>query len=227
MTNRELKNKYQIFLDEYSSSYHKGALEYIRENFWKCRNSFEIPDILMQVYSELGLYDDKTDIYLKHLNKIKSIFNIDCNVLEVAGGMLPAFSNIVAREQLNIGKGTITMYDPMLATTKSKYTNLKLHKKEFTNITDISNYDLIIGILPCDVTEDIIRKSCIERKNFYIQMCGCTHFTPKQIMEYGLSREIYQKYIIDLASNLLGEEINITKIDNKFGIDYPILYKKF
>ena len=58
-------------------------------------------------------------------------------------------------------------------------------------------------------------------------MCGCTHFTLEQVKKYGLSREIYQKYITDLANELLGEEVNITEVDNKFGIDYPILYKKF
>ena len=227
MKKKELKEKYKKFVDEYSDNYPKDAFEYIRENFWKCRKSFEIPDILMQVYSELGLYEDYVNIYLKHLNKIKSIFNTDCNVLEIAGGALPAFSDIIAREQLNIGKGTITMYDPMLATTKAKYTNLKLYKEEFTDNKKISNYDLIIGIRPCEITECIIKKACKERKNFYIQMCGCTHFTLEQVKKYGLSREIYQKYITDLANELLGEEVNITKIDNKFGIDYPILYKKF
>ena len=227
MINIKLKRKYKQFLNEYSDNYNKDALQYIKDNFWECTTSFDIPDILMQVYSGLNLYDNDIDLYFNYLNSIKSIFKLDCNILEIGGGMLPILSNKIAIEQLNIGKGTITMYDPMLAATKSKYSNLKLYKHEFTSSTNIDDYDLVISIRPCDVTEDLIKRVCEEKKNFYIQMCGCTHFTIDQIRKYGLSAESYQKFIIDLANNLLGEEVNITKIDNKFGIDYPILYKKF
>ena len=67
----------------------------------------------MQVYSGLNLYDNDIDLYFNYLNSIKSIFKLDCNILEIGGGMLPILSNKIAIEQLNIGKGTITMYDHM------------------------------------------------------------------------------------------------------------------
>ena len=223
---KELKIRYKNFLDEYSSECHEGALGYIKENFWKCRKSYDIPDIMMQIYSELDVFDEKENIYMIHLNKIKNIFDINCNVLEVGGGMIPSFGNILAKEQLNIGSGTITVYDPILCTTKPKYGNLVLKKEAFTKETNINNYNLIVGIMPCDITEEIIRRASKERKNFYIQMCGCTHFTREQIYKLGLSVEIYQKYIIDLANKLVGE-VSVDKTNNKFGIDYPVLYKKF
>ena len=227
MTNKELKGKLEAFLDEYSSEYPKGATDYIRTNFWKRRKPFEAPDILMQIYSELGVYKEKDNLYIKYLEMIKSIFSLDCNMLEIGGGFIPSFSNIIAKEQLKTGHGTITVYDPVLLPKKLKYSNLKLVKDKFTMDTNISSYDLLVGIFPCDVTETIIKKACIEKKDFYIQMCGCTHFTLDQIMEYGLSVPIYQKYIIDLANSMLNENICIDKLDNKCGIDYPILYKKF
>ena len=227
MTKKKIKEKFNVFVNEYESKSDEEAFKYIRDNFWKYRKSYDIPDILIQVYSELGLYNNKTNIYLNHLKKIKSLFPIDCNILEIGGGMIPVFANILAHEQLKLGKGTVTVYDPMMSLICSKYKNLKLIKEKFDHDMDISKYDLIIGILPCEASEEIIKSSCNNHKNFYLQMCGCTHFTQDQIMKYGLSDKAYHKYLIELASKLLNENIKVDKIENKFGFDYPIIYKKF
>ena len=42
----------------------------------------------------------------------------------------------MAKEQLSIGKGTITMYDPLLTTLDSNYSNLKLYKEELDSTID-------------------------------------------------------------------------------------------
>ena len=225
MADIELQSKYNALLNEYSSSMDKRALAYIRENFWKLKDSYEMPDILMQVYSELGILKD--NVYLKHLEKIKNIFDINCNVLEIGGGMLPAFSNILAREQLRIGNGTVTVYDRLLATTKPKHPNMKLIKDEFTLKSDIKSFDLVLGIMPCDATEIMIQKVCEARKNFYLFMCGCNHFDFPQMLMYGSSSESYQRYIIKFANELIDGEIGIDTFENSYGLDYPVLYKKF
>ena len=224
MTNNEIQIRYNALLNEYSQGMDKRALAFIRENFWGLRNSHDIPDILMQAYSETGIFND--NIYLKHLEKIKEIFDIDCNVLEIGGGMLPAFANILAMEQLKLGKGTVTVYDPMLATNKSKHSNLKLVKEPFTLNHEVKGFDLIVGIMPCDATETLIRQACSNRKDFYLFMCGCTHFSYMDMFRYNITPESYQKYIINLANSLINDKISTDTFENKYGLDYPILYKK-
>lgn len=225
MTNHKLKIKYNELLSEYSQGMNKAALAYIRENFWKLKDSIDIPDILMQVYSELDIFRD--NVYLKHLDRIKNIFDIKCNVLEIGGGMLPAFSNMLASEQLKLGKGKVTVYDPMLATTNSKHSNMKLVKEPFNLNTEIKDFDLVIGIMPCDATEAMVKKVCQNKKDFYLFMCGCTHFTYDQILAYGLGSKSYQKYIIDLIESMINDKVNIDTFESRYELDYPILYKKF
>ena len=221
-----LKLRYEKFLLKYGSLYDERMINYIKENFWDSMDE-TVPDVLMQLYSEFGIL--KNNFYLEHLNKIKQYFNITGNLLEVGSGVIPAFGNLVAKEQLRIGKGNITLYDPMLILDKPKYPNMKLVKKEFTLNTDVSNFDLITGILPCGATEDIIESACKNNKNFYIAMCGCTHFKTFPLFK-PLTAEAYQDQVISMTNNLLKKydngELVIEKLDDSYELNYPILYNK-
>ena len=68
----------------------------------------------------------------------------------------PTLSNLIARSQLNIGSGTITVYDPRLVISEPKYSNMKLYKEEFKKDIDISSFDLVISIMPCSATEIVL-----------------------------------------------------------------------
>ena len=153
--NREeiLKLRYEKFLLKYESLYEERMINYIKEHFWDSMDEV-VPDVLMQLYSEFGIL--KNNLYLEHLNKLKEKFDITGNILDIGSGVIPAFGNLVAKEQLKIGSGTITLYDPMIILDKTKYPNMRLVKKEFTLNTDVHDFNLITGILPCGATEDII-----------------------------------------------------------------------
>lgn len=226
--NREeiLKLRYEKFLLKYESLYEERMINYIKEHFWDSMDEVA-PDVLMQIYSEFGVL--KNNFYLEHLNKLKQKFDITGNILDVGSGVIPAFGNLVAKEQLRIGSGTITLYDPKLILVKPKYPNMKLVKKEFTLDTDVSNFDLITGVFPCAATEHIIESACKNNKNFYLAMCGCTHFKAFPLFT-PLTAETYQDHVINLTNNLLKKYDNgklvIEKLDDSYELNYPILYNK-
>ena len=223
--------KLEEFIKKYGSIYDEDMLDYIKENFFTMYGSKETTDVLRQIYSDLDMYEEDENLYIEHLNKIKSNFNIESDVLEVAGGCIPSFANILAKEQIKLGKGTITVYDPSLVKTESKYSNLKLYKNSFYLDTDVSKFNLIVGLYPCNATLNIIESACVNKKDFYVAMCGCVHFDFIRSMQYGMSPAIYQDYIISNAKRLLEENNNgtlvIDEINEKYGeSEYPVLYNK-
>ena len=228
---RLLKIRFANFKAKYSNKYSKEAWEYIEENFFNMIDSKETPDILMQVYSELGINPSAAVFYKKHLKLLKSIFPIDGNIVEVASGRIPAFANMLAKEQGKIGKGTVTIYEPLLVELEPKYQNITIHNEYFQEDTDISFADLVVAIMPCEATEVILESAIKNRKPFYIAMCGCVHSPLASMYSFGFgtSPEIYQRQVISKAKSLIAEyggaELQVTKLKDS-PIDYPILYRK-
>ncbi len=225
----EIGKLYQEFVKKYKHLYCHEDWEFIEENFWTFIFGDCAPDILMQVYSEIGIEPACGSFYNKHLKNLMSNFDIRCKVFDVASGMIPSFANNLALEQLRLGKGTVTLYEPLLLTTKPKHPNMKLHMKKFTRETHIKEFDLITGIMPCGATETIIEQACRNGKDFYIAMCGCTHF---EQIPWGMyvTSEMYQDYIIEKAESLLKEHDNgtlvVERFEDSYEIDYPILYNR-
>ena len=51
-----LKTRFEKFKEKYAANYEPEAWEYIEEHFFEDIHSQEAPDILLQVYEELGLF---------------------------------------------------------------------------------------------------------------------------------------------------------------------------
>ena len=220
--------KFQLFIKKYGPLYPKDVLGFITKEFERgIKNPCSV-DVLMQVYQEIGVKFDVLSFYEAHLKKLMEHFDIGCNIVDVASGRIPAFANLIAREQLRIGKGTITLYDRALLPLKPKYANMTFRKESFTKDTDTSNADLIVSTLPCEATETIIENACRNKKNFYVAMCGCTHFKPYEDIE-GTPFD-YQDKVIDLAELFVEQfqngEIMIDHLDENYHINNPILYNK-
>ena len=225
----EIAKLFEVFKRQYKDRYTETAWEYIEENFWLFVFSNTAPDILMQIYHEIGIEAESGNFYKEHLRRIKNIFGIDRNIVDVASGIIPAFAQNIAYEQRKIGQGTITIYEPYLIIEKPKYHNMTLQKKEFTTETHIKEFDLVTGIMPCEATETIIEAACKNQKDFYVAMCGCTHFEYIPWGKY-VSSEAYQDYVINKTLRLLEKYDNgklvVDKLDDNYGIDYPILYNR-
>ncbi len=227
---KELKTKFVEFAKKYKSLYSKSAWEYIEEEIFNALKENDAPDILMQIYSELKINPSPARFYQHHLKLVKENFPIDGNIVDIASGMLPAFANLLAEEQLHIGKGTVTIYEPLLLSMEPKHPNITLHKEEFTSDTDLSKYDLVTGIMPCDATEIILENAIRNHKNFYVAMCGCVHDPLAYYYGYmGIAPEVYQEKVIAKAEKLLKEyddgTLEVTQLKNT-ELNYPILYNK-
>ena len=101
--------------------------------------------------------------------------------------------------------------------------NMKLIKDKF-NMDIAKNYDLITGIMPCDVTRDIITGACKYNKDFFIELCGC----PNEDDDYDDGKTSIEHHI-EFAKNMC------SKYDRYLNIDYlnfegisrkPIIYSK-
>ena len=227
----DIQSRFKYFKDKYSTKYSKEAWEYIEDHFFEDINERDVPDILMQVYSDLDIKPSGARFYHKHLHLLKSLFPIDGNIVEIGSGRIPAFANMLAKEHMRIGAGTITIYEPLLVELTPKLPNIEIHNEYFTNDTDISNKDLVVGIMPCEATESILESAIKNRKDFYVAMCGCVHspFSSMYGFGFGLSPYIYQQQVINKTEKLLSEydngRLEVTKLKNT-EIDYPILYNR-
>ena len=222
-------DKLNKYMSKYGQLYTDSCREYIEENFILYLDEPTAPDVLMQIYATVGCGVKKGSFYNAHLTRIQNMYGLDRNIAEVGGGLMPAFAQKVATIQHKTKKGTITVYDPDLIITKPNFKNLILQKEEFHKDTDVHSYDLVMGLLPCGATEAIISASCKAQKEFYIAMCGCTHFEFYYPFGYYTPR-MYQEYVIQLAQDKLKEydngELIIDYLPEEYGIDYPILYNR-
>jgi len=185
---------------------------------------------MMQIYGKMDIHPSAADFYRNQLELIKELFPIDGNIVEVGSGNFPIFAEELAKEQLKIGKGTITIYEPLLFDMTPKYPNMTLHKEEFTEETDLTGADLIIGIHPCKATWAILINAIKNRKNFFVAMCGCDHTPGAEYMDYiDQSPGLFQEVTIEETKRLLKQypngKLHITKLKD-YPMPYPVLYNK-
>ena len=214
------------FLNKYRNMYSEKDKEDLDKNLIKFVSSYWAPIEFFQIYSHLGLFKDEDNMYYGYYKKLAELFDINCNVLDVASGYLPAFGEIVARKQMELpnAKGTITVCDPAIILAGETNSNMRIVRDKFDSNYDVSKYDLITGIMPCATTWDIIKCACENNKDFFIGLCGC----PPE----GYSFEDGETFLtknIEYAKNMCaeyGREYNQTQLDPEFIVKMPVIYSK-
>lgn len=211
----EIKRKFDCFMEEYGSLMSPSLFMGIMSFFWENVYEREATDILMEIYEYLGLVHPKGNFYQKHFENIKERFDLSGNILEIGGGCIPSFAEKIAKEQIKCGEGTITIYDKEILLKESRYPNMTLVKEKFTSKTEIKNFDLVIGILPCTATELMLSRACEENKNFYVALCNCSHLLNGKVV----SKKRFKKYILKMIYEKLAlekEQLEITKLGKGF-----------
>ena len=212
------------YLLKYGNNYPKELLEYIIKNYDKDTDK-ELPDPMNQIYDATGVFSDKENPYLQYLKLIKDYFDIRGNILEIGGGFYPSLASHIANEQIRLKSGTITVYDKNLVTTSLK--NIKLIKRDFTTEDDISNFDLLVGIMPCQATSLIVRKANEFQKDFFIALCGCTHFSREYLRFEEPTLEAWFEYIRNIYYKTNVDGVDLVEITSPTKYNkYPILIKK-
>ncbi|MGE5455726.1 MAG: hypothetical protein ACM3O4_01285 [Ignavibacteriales bacterium] len=220
-----VQDKLDAFLSEYGDRYEPDHLEYIIDNFEEFLYERGRPDILNQIYAELDLVEDDNNLYKEHLKVIKRLYGLGIDILEIGGGFFPIFSKYVDEEQRILKAGTITVYDSKLIT--SRVGNVILKKEEYTKNISLNQYKLIVGIMPCEATELIIKKANEENKDFYVALCGCRHF-PQYNYCYTPSEQEWFNYVYTIAKHSLPSEreLDVNYLPESFECHYPIISSK-
>ena len=172
-----------------------------------------------------NVFSDKENLYLQYLGLIEKYFDLRSNILEIGGGFYPSLASHIADRQLKLKSGTITVYDKNLVTTSLK--NIKLIKRDFTLEDDVSNFDLLVGIMPCQATSLIIKKANEYKKEFFLALCGCTHFPITYLMFHEPKLETWFEYVKDIFYDTKTDNSKLIEIDSPTRYNkYPILIKK-
>jgi len=212
------------FLEEYGHLYDERERDYLKRNWQYHLNSRFNMDILRQMYSELGLVEEKDNIYVGFLKILEENFDCNRDIIEVGGGRIPSLAKLIALKQK---KGTITVYDPRLLTTKSPYPNMVLKKEKFTKDTSVREDQLVIAFMPCEATEPAVLAATKNKADFVIGLCeGGPHGDEYDYFESEdewLSSILYTART-QVEKNGLGE-LMVTDL-KEYNDPYPVIYNK-
>lgn len=205
--------------DKYSQYCFNYILDYYNTNLEEAS-----ADIIWQIYSHVGIINKNIDRYDGFFKLIKKEFGVDKNIIDVGCGFIPVLCEKIDKAQQEIGKGSITGYDPNLIMTDLG--KIKLYKKLFEVKDNISKFDLVVGFFPCEATELIIEKACGFEKDFIVGLCGCDH---RNIPYFGYyNPDTWEDYIIDETEKLKHSNCNtkVVKLDKIYDNPYPIIIGK-
>ena len=221
MNNKELIEKY---LKKYEDIFSPLEKQFILNYQEKDYHDKIIPDLIREVYDELGLLQDKDNIFIGFINHLDEEFSIkDKRIIEVGGGIIPRLGKRINTIQTT---GNITIYDPRLSIYEESTNKLKLVRRSFTPWTNIKNSDLLIGLMPCEATEAIISNAINNNKDFMIALCDGMH---GDIYDYYIETDEWIESIIHYSERLLKER-NMGKIKtkslSKYNNPYPVIYNE-
>ncbi len=184
---------------------------------------YSIPNIVLQLYDELGILPDDINSYKAFSELINEQFDIkDKNIVEIGGGVLPRLGK---RLSLMQDRGTVTVYDPNLYLNKAYYPNLKLIKRKFFPITNVDMANVLVGLLPCGSSSSIIKSAIKHNKDFMIALCDSCNYL-EYFDGYEEDPDWPNNFIMQTAQAI--EENNMGKLKVKHlkevGLQYPIIY---
>lgn len=165
------------------------------------------PDQIMKISNDI-LSDDNTVIsdeyydflrWLRHLPGRQEVFSKYIKrryksfrgkkVLEVGCGRTARLSSLLSRHF------KMTAIDPQVESDNAPK-RVQIIQDFFTEDTDISEYDLVIALEPCDATEHIIRACLKAHKPFIVVLCGIAHQRIDGVMPSDVSE--WYNYLISI-----------------------------
>ncbi len=171
----------------------------------------EVYDFLIQ--TKLINCESREEVFMKYL--IKKYGSLKgANVLDVGAGRVCSFSKLIAEHggkvmamDIKIRLKNEILRKSKIAAVKKLFKCDEYAKNLFG--TNIANYDLIVGLEPCDATEHIIRQSLKYDKPFDVYLCAAPH--------KGLNGEIfntYKEWYTHLKN--ISKEVSIVEYDGGF-----------
>ena len=221
-------NKKEL-IEEYISK-HPNLFSFFEKNYLinNCEHDYSnelIPDIIREVFDELGILKDEENMFLGFRDLLDDVFSIkDKNIVEIGGGVIPRLAYRISDIQTT---GSIKVYDPRLSEYVQSSDRLILIKKAFNPWIDVSDADILIGLMPCEITEGIILSAVKSNKDFMIGLSDATIYD--DYSDYFPSPEEWIEGVIGYADRLLNEsgrgKLKIKYLD-QYNNPYPVIYNK-
>jgi len=164
-------------------------------------------------------------MFLGFRDLLDDVFSIkDKNIVEIGGGVIPRLAYRISDIQTT---GSIKVYDPRLSEYEQSSDRLILIKKTFNPWIDVSDADILIGLMPCEITEGIILSAIKSNKDFMIGLSDATIYD--DYSDYFPSTEEWIEGVISYADRLLNEagrgKLKIKYLD-QYNNPYPVIYNK-
>ena len=184
-----------------------------------------VPDICREIYDEVGIIPDNKNLYLGFLDLLKRHFPIEKNhIIEVGGGILPRLGKRIHLLQTS---GSITIYDPRLSVYEQDEERFILKRKMFSSKEPLNKTDLLIGLMPCEGANVLLKTAFEHRIDFMLGLCeGGPHGEPfdyYQDEDEWLDATIYDaKY--QVKANDMGTLKTLSL--KQYGDKYPVIYNQ-
>ena len=211
------------FLRKHSKDYSDKEKEFILKNCAWGRKKVLVPDILRQIYDELGIVEESKNVYNGFIDLLAENFDINRNIVEIGGGKIPSLAKKIALRQKS---GTITVYDDKLIATKTLIPNLLLKKEHIKKDKILKNADMLVAFMPCDGTETAIHLAKENNLDFMIAFCeGSCHNEIFSPMEENWEQSMIYEARKAVREGKLGN-LEIEYMKKRYQNPYPIIYNK-
>ncbi|MBQ8132543.1 MAG: hypothetical protein IJ193_08640 [Bacilli bacterium] len=210
------------YITSHMDDYTPREIQYMIDNYDMGSRTRFAPDVLRQIYDTLEITPEKDNMYRGFVSLLKENFDINTDIIEVGGGVIPVVAKHIREAQTS---GSVTVYDPRVSKRIESTDGFQLRREMFQENTNVGNASLIIGFMPCQATELIIRKAVENNADFLIALCEGGHYEFDDYFDEVEWRESI-KYLArrELADKKMGtlEETDL----KSFGDPYPVIYSK-
>ncbi len=183
-----------------------------------------VPDLVREIYDELGLLSEDQDIYSGFMDLLTSEFDVrEKKIVEVGGGVIPRLGKRIS--SIQTGAGKITVYDPRISKYEKDTERMKLVRQPFTLRTPMKDTNFMLAFMPCEAAETFINAATSNNIDFMIALCeGGPHgeeFDYFESDEEWLDSMVYtaKREVRDHGMGTLGIQY-LKKYENP----YPIIY---
>ena len=157
------------YLKEHPELFSDYERECILDYVYLINSDEFIPDVVREVYDEVGIIPDTKNVYLEFIKLLNNTYAVhDKNILEVGGGTIPRLAKRINHLQTT---GSITVYDPRLSIYEEDTSKFHLVRKPFTESTNIGNHNLMVALMPCEACETVIRSAINNKIDFMLGFC--------------------------------------------------------
>lgn len=203
---------------KFLKSHKKDYLEYFeKDRLNKCEYGYTCD--INQIYCYLNKIDIKNTEYYTFFKISKKFFDFDGKkILEIGCGKIPILSSIYKMNNYSIE----AINNKIIV---KNYKKIKTIEYDLTQEIDLIKYDIIIGLRPCTITENIINTCLKYQKDFIIYLCPCIH----QPLQNNISFNSYNDWIQYLSNRLnkISDYNIIFESNNELPDNCPIIIGKY